>query len=280
MKRKMNKTKRKMNKTKRKMNKTRGKNIIREKRIRKRNKVNLHNKLMKGGAAGEGGVDANIFGIPVPKWLFHEPPQERESNFDGFTRLNKDPSFNILNILDFLGIQISPLARGGLTLIDFFRICDRIKPCMDAKKILDDMNFDIIENPFGGFNLKITILGFAIFLQQKGAPGSGLYESPGQSFNIKEILMNFLRTNGNGAMYSEEGINPMTVSVIEPLRNGEINIKFIYDTQKGELMLLREGNDAGLAPAELKIGSEPGSQLTRGVSTELERQESIPVDPT
>jgi hypothetical protein len=268
----MNKTKRKMNKTKRKMNKTKRKmNIIREKRIRKRNKVNLHNKLMKGGAAAPppegaewGGMDANLFGIRIPNLFFHGSPQdlpimepEPEPELRSTFRVNKVPTFNILNILKFLGIEISLTVK----MISWIGWDEHSRK---ANQRLGEINYDIKRNG-QGFNLIIEYFYLTIYLEQL-EQGSSSFVSPFIKFNMKKMLQSFLISMGYGDLYSEEG-GQKKINVIEPFRVTDIRIRFVYQPQNGELKLIRDTDDNVNNSATLIIGNTVVDiELTRELS--------------
>jgi hypothetical protein len=265
-KRKINKTKRKINKTKRKINKTKRKiKVIR----RKRNNGNLHNKLMKGGSAAPGGGDANLFGLPISNWFFHDPPPPLSSIStlgSNTFRVNKAPTFNIVDIFDFLGIILPVSARTGVgrTLIRF----DQNEAVVQATQSLSDINFDIKRNG-QGFNLIIEYFYLTIYLEQL-EQGSPLFVSPSIKFNIKKMLQNYLISIGMGDSYSEAG-GLTTIYVIEPLRDTDISIRFEYTLSpaNGELKLLRNTVDRANNSKALIIGTtgeEAELELRRGLS--------------
>ena len=313
MKRKMNKTKRKMNKTKRKMNKTKRKmNIIREKRIRKRNKVNLHNKLMKGGSATGPRGEANLFGMRMPDVFFHDTPPPAEAGPPG--RISKDPNFNIPNILTWLGISVSRFIMlicnlstivdpPGPTTADEQAPADgtggaaadlpggdaggdagdessppishRFRQWISDKcafRIINDIEFDI-QRHNNGFNLIINYFNLTLFLELD-PENRNRYLSPSIKFNIRDILISYLNSQGYGDYYNESRTG--FVSVIQPFRFEDIIIRFEYeisvtdeDTYTGSLRLCLE-QITTMRRDTLLIGtiSYDTGELTREISVE------------
>ena len=254
-----------MNKTKRK------KNIIREKRIRKRTKVNLHNKLMKGGSAAPhheeaewGGMDANLFGIRIPDVFFHDPPPPAEAGPVPDHRILKDPNFNIPNILTLLGISVSRIimlicnlsaeidpprpttadgtggAAAGLPggaadgdAGDEPPMTERFRNWISDKCSFRFIN-EIefdIQRNNDGFNLIIDYYYLTLFLELD-PNNRNRYLSPSIKFNIRDILRSILKSQGYGDYYSDGRTG--LVSVIQSFRFEDIIIRFEYELSQDE----------------------------------------------
>lgn len=287
-----NKTKRKKKNTKRKMKNTKRKMKIKTKKIiRKRNKVKLHNTLMKGGVQT---TTPNLFGIQIPGWLFHDPPEgadmgrARDGGVAGGDaerqRILKDyKHFNIPKILEWLGISVSRLVINACELSSTINPnpeqTDQDRSFRDwiADKCTfrwtQTIEFDI-KKYNDGYNLIIDYFYLTIYLEVD-PENRASYVSPSIKFNMKEILKSILGSQGYGKYYSE-GLNPFSVSVIEPFRDEDVSIRFEYEilnlegNYKGVLRLRLEQNVARiihtLIIGEINYANE---SLTREISRDI-----------